>query len=249
MRDSHPERDVLLPRPRPDRTALAAGHAALAPPVPTVTIWGRAMTDMRQNQRQRRGVAEPDNPPDRRRHQDRRLALVIAVGFAIVGGFQLALVAGAPWGAAAYGGANPGPLPMGLRAASVLAALFWLLAGLTALARGGLASPVPQSFSRRALRVLTGVLAIGFVMNVASSSPWERFGWAPLTLGLTVGSLRLGLAGAVMPLDTGKARATAPSSRRGRPSGAQQADSARPATRPTRHGRTNDEQPQPRPLR
>lgn len=153
------------------------------------------MTDMRQNQRQRRGVAEPDNPPDRRRHQDRRLALVIAVGFAIVGGFQLALVAGAPWGAAAYGGANPGPLPMGLRAASVLAALFWLLAGLTALARGGLASPVPQSFSRRALRVLTGVLAIGFVMNVASSSPWERFGWAPLTLGLTVGSLRLGLRG------------------------------------------------------
>jgi hypothetical protein len=33
---------------------------------------------------------------------------------------------------------------------------------------------------------LTALLAVGTVMNAASSSRWERFGWAPLVLGLTV---------------------------------------------------------------
>jgi hypothetical protein len=126
---------------------------------------------------------------------DRRLALVVASGFTVVVVFQLALVAGAPWGAAAYGGAQQGSLPTELRAASVVQGFFWLLAGLTALSRGGLASPIPYALSRRAMWVLTVVLAIGCVMNAASSSPWERFGWAPFILGLTVLSLQLARSG------------------------------------------------------
>jgi len=153
------------------------------------------MTGIQNGNRQRHGVSELDDPPDRQGRRDGRLALVVASGFGVVVAFQVALVAGAPWGAAAYGGANHGPLPAELRAASIVVGFFWLLAGLTALSRGGLASPIPYSFSRRAMWGLTVVLAIGFVMNAASSSPWERFGWAPFILGLAVGCLRLSRSG------------------------------------------------------
>ena len=47
------------------------------------------------------------------------------------------------------------------------------------------------SFSRRAIWVVTSVLAVGAVMNAASSSSWERFGWAPLLLVLAILSFRL----------------------------------------------------------
>jgi hypothetical protein len=126
---------------------------------------------------------------------DRRLALVVASGFAGVVAFQLSRIAGAPWGAAAYGGANHGRLPSELRVASVVLGSFWLLAGLTALSRGGLASPIPYGLSRRAMWALTALLAVGSVMNAASSSPWERYGWAPITLGLAVLSLQLARSG------------------------------------------------------
>ena len=122
----------------------------------------------------------------------RRLASVVATGFAVVVVFEVCLAAGAPWGSAAFGGADPGRLSTELRIASAFAAGFWSLAALTALARGGVvALPIGHAFSRRAMWGLTVLLAAGTVMNAASSSPWERFGWAPFTLGLTVLSWRL----------------------------------------------------------
>ncbi len=53
------------------------------------------------------------------------------------------------------------------------------------------ASPVPYSFSRRAIWLVTLLLTVGAFMNAASSSRWERFGWAPLLLVLAVLSFRL----------------------------------------------------------
>jgi hypothetical protein len=35
------------------------------------------------------------------------------------------------------------------------------------------------------------VLALGTVMNLASSSAWERFGWAPLILALAIVCLKV----------------------------------------------------------
>ena len=126
----------------------------------------------------------------------RRLASVVATGFAVIVVFEVCLAAGAPWGSAAFGGADPGRLPTGLRIASVFMAGFWSLAALTALVRGGvLASPISHAFSRRAVWGLPILLAAGTVMNAASSSPWERYGWAPFTLGLTVLSWRLARSG------------------------------------------------------
>ena len=122
--------------------------------------------------------------------------MLVAAGFAIVVGFQLSLVAGAPWGAAAYGGADRGRLPTELRVASLIQACVWLLAAVTALARGGVAaSPVPDGVSRRAVWAFSGLLAVGAVVNAASSSRWERFGWAPFLLCMTVLTFHLARSG------------------------------------------------------
>jgi len=138
---------------------------------------------------------QPVARPSRHGPRERRLALMVACGFAAVVGFQLALVAGAPWGSAAWGGSIPGQLPAELRVASAFSACFWLVATLTALSRGGIAaSPIPYTFSRRAMWGLTALLAVGAVMNAASSSRWERYGWTPFILGLTVLSLQLARA-------------------------------------------------------
>ncbi len=128
-------------------------------------------------------------------HGDRRTATLLATGLGAVSVFQLSLAAGAPWGAAAWGGADPGQLSAELRVASAFAACFWLLAALTALARAGMTSPVPYAFSRRGTWGLTALLALGAVMNAASQSRWERFGWAPIVLVLAALSLQLSRSG------------------------------------------------------
>lgn len=122
----------------------------------------------------------------------RPLVALLAVALAIVVSFHAALVAGVPWGAAAYGGFQSGQLPSDLRVASAVQAAFWLLATLTVLSRGGITSrPVLYAFSRRAVWALAALLALGSVMNAASSSNWERFGWAPFVLALSLLSLKL----------------------------------------------------------
>ncbi len=129
-------------------------------------------------------------------HGARRTAALLATGLAAVTVFQLCLAAGAPWGAAAWGGADPGQLSAELRVASAFAACFWLLAAFTALARGGMAaSPVPYALSRYGTWALTALLAIGAVMNAASQSRWERFGWAPIVFVLAILSLQLSRSG------------------------------------------------------
>lgn len=126
----------------------------------------------------------------------RRLSVAIAIGFLIVVVFQLALTFGAPFGAAALGGANEGQLPGELRVASAVSALIWTFATFIVLARGGFAiSPLPLGLARWGTWILVGYLALGVLMNAASFSPWERFGWAPFTLVLFVLTLLLARGG------------------------------------------------------
>ncbi len=111
------------------------------------------------------------------------IATVLAAGLLIVAGFQAALTLGAPFGAAAMGGTNPEKLPDAVRLVTGFATLAWFLAAMVVLARGGRASvPVPPAVARVGTWVLVVVLGLGTVMNFASSSPWERFGWGPSTL-------------------------------------------------------------------
>lgn len=102
--------------------------------------------------------------------------LVVAAataGLVVIAAFQVALAAGAPWGRAAWGGRHAGRLPGSLRAGSAIAAVVWALAAVAVAAR-----------IEWATWVLVGLLALGTLMNLASSSPWERFGWAPFSATL-----------------------------------------------------------------
>jgi hypothetical protein len=122
----------------------------------------------------------------------RRVAAAVTLGCLIVVSFQAALTLGAPLGAAALGGANAGTLPDDLRAVTAIATVAWLGAALIILARGGFAiSPLPRAVARWGTWVIVGFLGLGTLLNFASSSPWERFGWGPFTVTMLILSVSL----------------------------------------------------------
>jgi hypothetical protein len=112
--------------------------------------------------------------------------ITAAVGFLVIAVFQLALVLGLPLGRAAYGGVHSHLAP-GYRIASAFAVVFWIVAALVVLRRAGVrSSPFSDRFARRATWALVVLSGVAALMNVASSSGWERFGWGPLAVVLGV---------------------------------------------------------------
>ncbi|GAA3010285.1 hypothetical protein [Actinokineospora diospyrosa] len=112
----------------------------------------------------------------------RRTTIAAATMFGVVSAFQLALAAGAPLGRAAWGG-TAAELPTGLRVASGFAIVLWAFAAVVVLRRGGVIdSPLPPKVARVGTWVIVALLGAGALMNAASSSPWERYGWAPFIL-------------------------------------------------------------------
>jgi len=112
-------------------------------------------------------------------------ATLAAAGLVVVALFQLAIALGAPLGRASWGGTHPGVLPTKLRVASGVAVVLWTVAALIVLGRAGL-GPLSGDYLRWATWLLAGVLLLGAVANAMSTSPWERFGWAPFTLAVAV---------------------------------------------------------------
>lgn len=110
-----------------------------------------------------------------------------AAWLAGVAAFQIALALGAPWGAAAWGGAHLGVLPGRLRAASTAGAVAWVgAAGVAAGVVGG------DTARRRVLRGATGFAGLGVLLNAASPTRIERAIWVPLTsVGVALGVLAL----------------------------------------------------------
>jgi len=128
-------------------------------------------------------TTHPKSRPTNDRPVRPRVAAAMAAGCLIVATFQAALALGAPFGAAALGGANPGQFPDALRLVAALQTVVWLFAALLVLTRGGLAPfPVLKAVSWVGTWALVGLLGLGTLMQFASSSPWERFGWGPFTL-------------------------------------------------------------------
>ncbi|MCU1590466.1 MAG: hypothetical protein JWP11_1722 [Frankiales bacterium] len=165
----------------PRKRAPSAAAEAILPP----DAHEHAQPARKGGSRSRSRNARPRTP-------GRRPAVSAASGFLAIVAFQLAIALGAPFGAAAWGGAHSGPLPGDLRTASAFGAAFWALAALTVLARGGVRPSLASSrVSRHGTWVLVGILALGTTVNAASSSPWERFGWAPLNLALALVTVRL----------------------------------------------------------
>jgi hypothetical protein len=109
--------------------------------------------------------------------------IVAAVLLAVIAVFQAALALGAPWGAAAWGGQNPGVLPRSLRIASGIAAVvIYPLVIVLVLAGAGLIDdswlPVDSTV---VMWLLAALLGVGALMNAVSRSPQERV-WAPVAL-------------------------------------------------------------------
>jgi hypothetical protein len=113
-------------------------------------------------------------------------ATLAAAGFLVIAAFQLLLALGAPLGRAAYGGRSA-VLSPAFRRASAVAVVIWLLAAVVILGAGGaLAVPLPDVVLDVGAWVLVVLSVLGAIVNLASSSPWERFGWAPFSAALAV---------------------------------------------------------------
>ena len=127
------------------------------------------------------------------------IARVAAVIFAIVTlgvvAFQIALAAGAPWGAYAMGGASPGKFPPAMRTAAMIQAV--LLAGMAAviLARAGLVLPGGSQVSHWLVWVVVALTAISLVLNLITPSAGERAIWLPILLLLLINSLIVAFSG------------------------------------------------------
>lgn len=137
-------------------------------------------------------TATPTPTPDplhlRADRTARAASMVAATVSGVLVAFEVALAAGAPWGAAAWGGTHDGVLPTGLRVASAAGAAVWSGAALVALRQGGWRTPAP--LPARRLRLATGLLAgyagVGTLMNLVSRSDVERALWTPTALVLAV---------------------------------------------------------------
>ena len=116
----------------------------------------------------------------------RAVAICAAVGFIAMACFQAALALGAPLGRAAWGGTDT-RLPRRLRVASAFAAAVFLLATLVILRRSGFRfPPISFAFAKWGTFVLTALMALSGILNVASKSRWERFLWGPTAVILAV---------------------------------------------------------------
>jgi hypothetical protein len=116
-------------------------------------------------------------------------AILYAIVTAGVVAFQIALAAGAPWGAYAMGGASPGQFSPALRIAAMIQAL--LLAGMAAviLARAGLILSAWLQVSHWLVWIVVALTALSLVLNLITSSTGERALWAPTLSLLLISSL------------------------------------------------------------
>jgi hypothetical protein len=117
----------------------------------------------------------------------RRCAVAAAVLFGTLASFQAALAVGIPWGEAAWGGAHA-ELSVGMRIGSGVQVVLAIGFALIVLRRAGhrVWSPLPLRWLPVATRILTGYMALGFLMNAASRSSIERAIWTPVGFSLAV---------------------------------------------------------------
>lgn len=124
-----------------------------------------------------------------------RVAAIIYVIVTLgVVAFQIALAAGAPWGAYAMSGSFPGQFPPALRIAAIIQAV--LLAGMAAviLARAGLILPGWLRVSHWLVWIVVALTALSLVLNLITPSAGERAIWAPTLLLLLISSLIVALS-------------------------------------------------------
>lgn len=116
---------------------------------------------------------------------------VIALG---VAAFQVALVAGAPWGEYAMGGQNKGELPKSLKISSGASAVFMLAQSGHYLAQAGILTPLlDATWNNVANWFWFAFTVIGLVLNSITRSKKERNLWVPVLLVSTICTLLVAL--------------------------------------------------------
>ena len=117
--------------------------------------------------------------------------LTISLLLTLLGLFQLGLIAGLPWGRAAWGGQTE-VLPTSLRVGSFSSILIYAFMVKVAIDRASQDSH--RVFRRRTsffIWFFTVYLSLGVMLNILSSSFWEKLLMAPVALALAVSFGRL----------------------------------------------------------
>jgi hypothetical protein len=123
-----------------------------------------------------------------------RLAAWVFAGLtAVVVLFQLALAAGAPWGAYAMGGAFPGTFPATMRIAAVVQAAILTGVAMAVLGRAGM-GPRGWWCGRQLAWAVVGLLGVGVVLNLFTPSGMERLIWAPVVIVMLLCALRVAIS-------------------------------------------------------
>ena len=107
-------------------------------------------------------------------------------------GFQLALAAGAPWGAYAMGGRVTGRFPPPLRVAAVVQAVVLAALAAVVLARAGL---LDLGLAPWGIWVVVAFSGLSLAMNAASRSAGERRLWVPVASVMLLSSVVVALLG------------------------------------------------------
>lgn len=119
------------------------------------------------------------------------IVVVISLG---VFAFQIALVAGAPWGEYTMGGQNKGTLPTQLRVGAAVSAIVMLAQAGHYLAQAGvLPQLLDPSWNTVVNWIWFGFTVAGLIMNSISRSKKERNTWVPVLLVSTICTLLVAL--------------------------------------------------------
>ena len=115
-------------------------------------------------------------------------ALIYTITSIAVVAFQVALAAGAPWGAFAMGGAFPSQFPPALRIAALVQAVLLIALAAVVLARAGVLLPGWSQVSRWLIWFVVAFAALSLVLNLITPSAGERAIWAPVAFLLLISS-------------------------------------------------------------
>jgi hypothetical protein len=121
-------------------------------------------------------------------------AIVYALVTVGVIGFQLALAAGAPWGAYAMGGAFPGRFPPRLRVAAVVQAAVLALLAVVVMAKAGLVLPDLGTAAPWTIWLAVAMSALSTVLNAITRSAVERRIWFPVAVITLATSLAVAIS-------------------------------------------------------
>ncbi len=99
--------------------------------------------------------------------------------------FQVLLIAGAPYGKYAWGGAHT-ILPKNLRISSALSVCLYILFSVTILSRAEIILESTPKWIDICMWVFTAYFSVGIIMNALSRSKSERIVMTPVAVALTV---------------------------------------------------------------